>query len=363
MPGRDVVVVGASAGGVEALARLVSGLPAGLPVAVFVVLHFPPESRSLLARILARAGRLPAVEAVDGEATRPGRIVVARPNYHLLLERDRMRVLAGPHENGVRPAVDPLFRSAAQAYGPRVVGVVLSGTGDDGTAGLATIKECGGVAVVQSPQEALFPGMPRSAMEVVAVDYCLPAAEISAKLVHLAHTPVPEGERDGMTAFTAGAGEAGRRPDGDDETPGGPSPDKLEGEASGFTCPECHGSLWETQDGDQVWFECRVSHRYSFRSMLAEQARTVEASIWAAINVLEERAALLRKQARRALERGHPDLADRFEDQAQDATKHAQAIRTTLLGLVQMLGDGVDDGVAVAEDDAEGEHVPGATGP
>jgi two-component system, chemotaxis family, protein-glutamate methylesterase/glutaminase len=356
MPGRDVVVVGASAGGVEALMRLVQELPAGFPAAVFVVLHVPPDSRSLLARILGRAGHLPAGEAVDGEPIRPGRIFVARPNYHLLVERDRVRVIAGPHENGVRPAVDPLFRSAARAYGERVVGVVLSGTRDDGTAGLQTIKEHGGVAIVQSPQEALFPGMPRSALEVVDVDHCLPAAEIARKLVHLAHSPLPapvlQGGRAAMTAFTAGAGGAGEPADeGGTEVPGGPSPAKEEGTASGYTCPECHGSLWEKEEGDQVWFECRVSHRYSFQSMLAEQARTVEASIWAAINVLEERAALLRKQSRRAQERGHPELAVRFEEQAQDADGHAQAIRTSLLGLVQSLGEEV----AVGDGDGDGD--------
>jgi two-component system chemotaxis response regulator CheB len=341
MAGRDVIAVGASAGGVEALIAFVAGLPAGLPAAVLVVLHVPPQGPSLLAEILSRRGPLPAAPAEDGEPLRHGRIYVARPNYHLLVQPGRVRVLAGPHENGLRPAIDPLFRSAARAYGARAVGVVLSGTGDDGAAGLLAIKRHGGAAVVQSPQDALFPGMPRSALAALQADACVPVAEIPALLDVLARTPVSEAPEDDnggppMTAFQAGAGGA-------DETVDGSRSAKRENAASGFSCPECHGSLWEAEDGEQLWFECRVGHRYSFESTLAEQARTVEASIWAAINVLEERAALLRKQSQRAAERGLPSLAQRCEAQAQDAEAHADSIRTSLLGLVQSLSaDPVD---------------------
>lgn len=337
------MVVGASAGGVEALRALVAGLPAGLHAAVFVVLHFPPDARTHLPELLSRSGPFRAAETIDGEPVRHGRIYVARPNHHLLVERDRVRVLVGPHENGLRPAADPLFRSAAHAYGQRVIGVVLSGTRDDGAAGLFTVKQHGGLAVVQDPDEATFSGMPESALAAAPVDYCLPLAEISRLIVELARLPAATADRGGIEAMadaTTGAGEADRGTRAGDSAAGqvGPEVEKHDGGASGLTCPECRGSLWEAREGDAVWFECRVSHRFSFQSMLAEQARTVEAAIWAAVNVLEERAALLRKQSVRADQRGSRAVADRFAQQAQEADLHAEAIRTQLLSLVQTFG-------------------------
>jgi two-component system chemotaxis response regulator CheB len=331
-------VVGASAGGVEALRDLVRALPAELHAALFVVLHMPPDGQTLLPAILSRAGPLPAHEAVDGEPIRHGHIYVARPNHHLLIERERVRVMIGPHENALRPAADPLFRSAAYAYGERVVGIVLSGSRDDGAAGLYTIKRHGGLAVVQHPDEALFPGMPLSALELASIDYVLPVAQIGALVGQLARLRAAEGRMADMTDATTGAGRADDGSGANQVPAAGPSPEKREGEASGLTCPECRGSLWEVREGDNIWFECRVDHRYSFQSMLAEQARTVEAAIWAAINVLEERAALMRKQATRADERGHEQVARRFAEQAVEADAHAQAIRTQLLSLVQTLG-------------------------
>ncbi|MDP9364956.1 MAG: chemotaxis protein CheB, partial [Chloroflexota bacterium] len=182
MAGRNIVVVGASAGGVEALVNLVRGIPANLPVAVFVVLHVPANATSLLPQILTRAGLLPAAHATDGAPIVHGQIVVAPPDHHLLIERDGIRLSRGPRENRSRPAVDPLFRSAARAFGPRAVGVVLSGSLDDGTSGLAAIKARGGVGIVQDPAEAVFPSMPLSAIEHVAVDHRLPASQIGPLL-------------------------------------------------------------------------------------------------------------------------------------------------------------------------------------
>ena len=191
-PGHDIIVVGASAGGVEALGELVSLLPADLPAAVFIVLHIPAYGTSVLPGILSRRGPLPAVHPADGEAIRQGRIYVAPPDHHLLLEKDgTVRLTRGPHENGHRPAVDTLFRSAARAYGPRVIGVVLTGTLDDGTAGLQVVKRRGGLAVVQDPEEALFASMPRAAIEAVAVDHVAALAEIGSTLARLAHLPAP----------------------------------------------------------------------------------------------------------------------------------------------------------------------------
>ncbi len=166
----DIVVIGASAGGVEALIRLTSALPRDLPASLFVVLHTPARSKSMLPAILSRSGNLPAIHAEHGSAIEPGCIYVARPDHHLIIKPGFVSVTQGPRENRQRPAIDPLFRSAALAYGHRVVGVVLSGSLDDGTSGLVSIKARGGTAIVQDPADALFDSMPRSAIENVAVD-------------------------------------------------------------------------------------------------------------------------------------------------------------------------------------------------
>jgi two-component system chemotaxis response regulator CheB len=204
---RDVIVVGASAGGVEALAELARGLPADLPAALFVVLHLPPDARSNLPSILDRAGPLPAIHAEDGAPIHPGRIYVAPPNRHLTLEADRMRLSIGPRINSLRPSIDVLFRSAARAFDSRVIGVVLSGTLDDGTLGLDAIKLRGGVAVIQDPNEARFSGMPRSAVERVNADHVVPVAQIPGLLERLtagAMSASPAGdERDAVGHDTA----------------------------------------------------------------------------------------------------------------------------------------------------------------
>src|SRR5256885_4553560 len=179
MPGHDIVVVGTSAGGVEALATLVSTLPPRLPAAIFVVLHISAHSPSFVPDILDRSGLLETVQASDGMEIKHGRIYVAPPDHHMLVGHGNVRVVRGPKENRHRPAVDPLFRSAALAYGPRVVGVILTGALDDGTAGLRAVKRCGGLAVVQDPRDALFPSMPQSALQHVRVDHCLSVGEIA----------------------------------------------------------------------------------------------------------------------------------------------------------------------------------------
>ena len=192
MPGHDIIVVGASAGGVEALVKLVGQLPLRLPASLFLVLHIPPRSPSLLPGILSRPGPLAASHPEDGEEIRQGHIYIAPPDYHMLIELGYIKLSHGPKENLHRPAIDPLFRSAAYSYGPRVVGVILTGALDDGTAGLMAIKGRAGVAVVQDPADALYPGMPASALEHVQVDCCLPLAEIGAALVRLANQQAQE---------------------------------------------------------------------------------------------------------------------------------------------------------------------------
>ena len=304
--GRDLMVVGASAGGVEALQGLVRLLPADLPAAVFVVLHTTSENPSALPSILSRAGPLPAVHARDGDAVRHGRILVAPPDHHLLLDRGSVRVIIGPRENRNRPAVDPLFRSAAYAYGPRVIGVVLSGMLDDGTAGLRAIKTRGGVAVVQDPKEALFAGMPRSAIENVDVDHCLPIAAIAPLLARLSREPVPdEGSRLGTDLETRTLLE----------TPNVKTMATL-GTPSGLSCPDCSGPLWDMEHSDFPRFRCHVGHAFSAESLVASQSEAVEFSLWAALRALDEKAELARRLASRARTRNQEKLAKRLEEDA-----------------------------------------------
>ena len=263
MHGRDIIVVGASAGGVEALSGLAESLPADLPAAVFVVLHLPPDARSLLPQILDRAGPLPAAHPADGAPIEHGRIYVAPPDHHLLVHRGTVRVVRGPRENGHRPAVDPLFRTASLAYGARVAGVVLSGALDDGTSGLIVIKRRGGISIIQDPAEAAFPSMPVSALENDHVDYSLPAAEIGPLLAELARTPVQEEGGTDVPNETHREAAMAELQSGAVHDPNRP------GTASGFTCPECHGALWELQEDGLLRFRCRVGHAFSAESLLS----------------------------------------------------------------------------------------------
>ncbi|MEA2684913.1 MAG: two-component system, chemotaxis family, protein-glutamate methylesterase/glutaminase [Actinomycetota bacterium] len=180
---RRVVVLGASAGGVEALSTVVSGFPDDLPAAVLVVLHVAAKGTSVLPDILSRRGPLPATHAVDGERLYCGRIYVAPPDRHITVDRGAVRLSPGPKDNGVRPSIDTLFRSAANAFGPDVVAAVLTGTLDDGTAGLIAVTNGGGITIAQDPEDAAFPGMPASAVRVARPDFVLPAADIAAAVV------------------------------------------------------------------------------------------------------------------------------------------------------------------------------------
>jgi two-component system chemotaxis response regulator CheB len=343
MAGPDIIVVGASAGGVEALSRVVADLPEDLPASVFIVLHIPPMPTSALPTILGRRARLPVAHAIEGEAIKTGRIYVAPPDRHLLVLPGRVRVAAGPRENGHRPAVDPLFRSAAVAYGSRVVAVVLSGSLDDGTAGLLAIKRRGGVAVVQDPSDALYPSMPRSAMENVEVDHCLPLPGIAPVLARVAGEPADE---EGVYAVPndmeleskiAEMDEAALR---GDERPGIPS---------AFSCPECNGVLWEIHEDELVRFRCRVGHAFSAESVLAEQSEALEEALWAALNTLEESASLAHRMAGQARSRGQSRLAARMEEKKRDAELRAEVIRQVLVkGETVPMDDsaGVDRAVA-----------------
>ncbi|HJQ33565.1 MAG TPA: chemotaxis protein CheB [Pyrinomonadaceae bacterium] len=322
MPGRDIIVVGTSAGGVEALRTLVGGLPKDFPGSVFVVMHTAPDSPGVLAQILDRWGPLPADNAHNHERIQPGRVYVAPPDRHLLLEPGRMRVTHGPRENRFRPAIDPLFRSAAQVYGPRAVGVILTGGLDDGTSGLWAIKRLGGTAVVQDPSEAFVPSMPLSALDQVEVDYTLPLAEIAPLLVRLTRTSVAEqggyevpeelnieiciAKED--RALDIGLAKLG--------TP------------SIFACPECHGTLLQLKENGRTRYRCHTGHAFSADSLLAEITENVETSLWNAIRAIDESVMLLRHMAEhvREAENGG-EVAEQFLEKAKDAERRSGIIR------------------------------------
>lgn len=236
MPVRDIIAIGASAGGVETLRTVVERLPAKLIAAVFAVVHVHPGANSMLPQVLARRAQVPVSHAKDGETIRPGHIYVAPPDHHLLVNEGHVRLSRGPRENGVRPAIDALFRSAAVCCGPRVVGVVLTGMLNDGTAGLMAIKRCGGLAVVQDPADALFPPMPQSALEHVEVDHCVPAADIGPLLGRVAGQPANDAPAapDALTVETRIA-------------EGEPLNVATTGLAlpSTYSCPDCGGVLNE----------------------------------------------------------------------------------------------------------------------
>jgi two-component system, chemotaxis family, protein-glutamate methylesterase/glutaminase len=326
---RDIIVIAASAGGVEALSQLVAALPPQLPAAVFAVVHFPAHATSVLPQILQRHGRLPAVHPEDGTAVRHGVIYVAPPNRHLTLHRGEVRLTRGPRENGHRPSADPLFRSAARVYGRRVIGVVLTGNLDDGTAGLAAVARHGGVTVVQDPAEALYGGMPASAVANVAVDHVLPLAAIPALLMELANTPA-NGNGNGGGAVGEGDARDEMEVEIAELEPGAIQADDRPGTPSGYSCPECHGSLFEIREGEMVRFRCRVGHAYGAETLLAEQAQSVEGALWTALQTLKERAAMGRRMARRMEERGSLRSAAIFHEQAEDADRRAALIREVL---------------------------------
>jgi two-component system chemotaxis response regulator CheB len=318
MPNRNVIVIGASAGGVEVLKTLTAALPPDLAAAVLIVLHMPPTSPSVLPRILQRQCALPVAFAGDAEPLAAGRVYVAPPDRHLVVEPGRVRVTQAPRENHSRPAVDPLFRSAALAYGPRVVGVVLSGRLDDGTAGLWAVKERGGVAVVQDPEEALHPDMPRNALAYTPADHVVRAEALAPLLVRLAAeplTPAPaappprELELEVRIAMEENALERGVL------QLGPPSP---------YTCPECHGVLVRVDPEGVPRFRCHTGHAFSLDSLLASVSDDVEATLWSALRALEESILLLREAGARA-----GDV--RFEAKAREAEARAELIRQTAL--------------------------------
>ena len=317
--GRDVVVIGASAGGIGAVSGILRELPGDFPAAILVVVHIPATISSALPSVLSRRSSLVAAHPREGEAIERGRVYVAPPDHHLLVEGERVLLSHGPEENGFRPAIDALFRSAARHHGPRVVGVVLSGALGDGAVGLAEVKRHGGATVVQDPEDALFNDMPRRAIDVMEPDHVTAAADMHRLLQELVGEPAASRAQEEVPRLD-GRAARGMRADG--PTGGGDAP----GAPSGYTCPECHGVLWEQGQGDSFHFLCRTGHRLSPDSLLHQREREIEGALYAARRALQEQASLLHRLSERLRQRGSTLVTGELAQRAQSVERQAEVL-------------------------------------
>ncbi len=328
MAGHDIIVIGASAGGIEVLCQMVRRLPPGLPATLFVVCHFSSRERSALPEMLSRSGPLLASHARDQEPFNLGQIYVAPPDFHMLLEPGIIRLSQAPRENRHRPAIDPLLRSAARVYGPRVVAVILSGALFDGVAGLLAVRAAGGLAVVQDPTEAAMNSMPQSASEIAGADYTVKAAQLAPLLVDLTHQTL-----------------SGSPPQAPAVEPANPQPrmeatssrdlesqasDERAGQIATFTCPDCGGILWQA-DQDPLAFRCYLGHYFAVEGLLQRQTEELEAALWTAVRIFREKEILNRQLAHRERHAGRDYIAERFEESAVQAAEYSNLIQRYLL--------------------------------
>ena len=326
MPKRDIVVVGASAGGLTPLKTFVSSLPADFPGSIFIVLHIPPFSESRLALILSKAGPLKAVQPKDGEEIKSGIIYVAANDHHLLLEGSKVIMKKGPKENRFRPSIDALFRSAAYVYGNRVIGIVLSGLLNDGTSGLWSIKRMGGITIIQDPEDADFPQMPLNVLEYVEVNHTMPVAEMGQFVAALVNKLAPKKKKistkelnllklEVVIATRDNAFETGIM---------------NYGELTTFTCPECHGALARLFEGNLIRFRCHTGHAYTASTLLADLSQSVEEMLWQGMRGMEEMNLLLKGIEKHLKELGHRKQAAIFNDKAEEAAHRARIIHDSI---------------------------------
>ena len=321
-------MIGGSAGSIQALETIVSNLPPDFPASIFVVVHMPAEYPSMLANLLSRVGALRASNPQDLESIRQSHIYVATPDHHLLIEDGRVRVQRGPRENRHRPAIDPLFRTAAREYGPRVIGIVLSGLQDDGSAGLYAVKHRGGIAIVQDPRDTMWAEMPKHALAYASPEYVLRTGDIAPNLIDLVHPGETAMKRSSRNKKNNGRNHKNKVPARELEQPTvnleAAFPEESDGTPSVFACPECHGVLWEFKDSEMVHFRCRVGHSYGTESLTTELSAASEAALWAAVRALEEKAAMQRRVAEGT--RQEP-LSKRLLDQSAADAANAILIR------------------------------------
>lgn len=326
MSKRNIIVIGASAGGFEAIKKITGGLPANLDAAVFIVWHMSPDIKGILPYIINEHQKLYAGTALDKEEIKTKRIYVAPPDHHMLLETERVRVTRGPKENGFRPAVDPMFRSAAYAFGSHVIGIILSGALDDGTAGLWTIKERGGLAIVQDPMDAEVASMPESALREVKVDYCLPVDDMPSLLIKLCNEEIPEKTPSAMEENGNIQKEIRVAAEDKDVTY-----DVFQnGDLSPYTCPECHGVLSALREGSRTRYRCHTGHAFSADSLLVALTESIEESLWNAIRSIQESVLMLNHIGDHFAEINHPRLAAQYFKKAKEAEERAKKVRNVV---------------------------------
>ena len=322
MANRDIVAIGTSAGGVEALLYLAKHFPADLPATVLVTIHLPSQFRSSLDELLSRAGPLPASFAADGMPLRKGQIYVAPPDRHLLIEQDRVRLGIGPRENNARPAIDPMLRSTAVCCCGRSIGVVLTGTLGDGASGLWAIGQCGGMTVVQDPRGAAYPEMPRNALNRLRPDHVVALDRMAALLVSLAHLPAAESKH--LPASVRAEVEIAKS--------GGSKMSVLDqiGRRSVLSCPDCQGVMWEIDEGNLTRFRCHVGHTYTAELMSLALDENLRRALGSAQRALEERLALAEKLHRQAQDSGHRHLAENWSAKARDYEAEMKVVRDAI---------------------------------
>lgn len=318
MANRDIMAIGTSAGGVEALLFLAKGFRPNFPASILVTIHLPSQFRSSLDEILTRAGPLAATFASEGEVMKKARIYIAPPGRHMLVDGEQLWLGEGPRENSARPAIDPMLRSTASCCGNRAVGVVLTGTLGDGASGLWTLSKTGGITVVQDPSDAAFPEMPRTALNRFHPDHVVHLQELPALLDSLAHQP---------------AGNAGPAPDSvryevEVARSGRASMNDMDrfGRRSVLTCPDCGGVMWELNEGKLSRYRCHVGHAYTAELMMMGVDDNLRRAMAIAQRALDERTALLRKLHEEAAENGRPGLAESWSRRMREFQQESDVI-------------------------------------
>lgn len=336
MGNRDIIVIGGSSGATAPLKTILGALPPDLPAAVLIVLHIPARSIGILATVASAAGPLPVHQAANDMRIEPGNVYLAVPDHHLIVTDGRIRLGRGPRENMARPAIDPLFRSAAAAYGPRVIGVVLSGLLNDGASGLEAVKRCGGIAIVQDPTDAIADEMPRSALEAVTADLSVPSDRIGDVLSDLAReaagprVPIPPDIR--LEVDIA----AGERVNSEVV--------QKFADPAALTCPSCGGVLSSIKGSGPLRFRCQVGHTMTAEVLAKEQESAVDEALRVALRVIEERAELVARMAQDGRRSGRRAVAELYDERALEYRQYAETLRRAVLQSMEPLGSKVDEG-------------------
>lgn len=322
MPRRDLVVVGCSSGGLDALKILVTALEPDFPASILIVQHVLPDSRSLLPEILNRFSSLPVKTAEDGDVFQEGNIYVAAPDHHLVVTGKRLRLTRTARENRCRPSVDVLFRTTATSHGSRVIGVILTGNLDDGAAGLLAVQECGGLTVVQDPADAAYRGMPDSALRFVSPDHVVSVVKLGGLLNRLV----------GQEVEKSGLNPADRELESSIESTEPSTAEKVEemGTLVPVTCPDCGGPLWEIDDQPAPRFRCHTGHSFGMESLVDGYSDVTERSLWTALRVMDEKTRTLERLADDHTLRGHHGTGNAFKNRAAESRLHAEEIRRFL---------------------------------